>query len=284
MSQTTGRGARSQKPEDVAARERLAAWAKEYSDAVVDGVLHYRDQRGLRNPDLADRLAELGWTMTASTLAGILGKKRATMPVTDVMLFAQALNVPPSALLFATHKESAVRLYPAAARAVPPYQAVKWFSGSAALPIAAFNDHYVDVTDDYYEVGDIVGRTEEIDEAARAFTVLHAALLAAEQRGEDPTPALARTQNALEWLAERRRYLRVFHPQAALPSVRPALAFVDQPKRNWPSLPLAGYTTDHELHLALRDRPTSGEKPTDVSDELEASRQELLDRGTDGEA
>jgi len=262
MTPATGRGARSQEPEDIAARERLAAWAKSYSDGVVDGVIHYRDRRGMRNSDLMARLDQLGWTVTSNTLAGILSKKRTSMPVTDLMLFAAALNVPPAALLFSTHRGDEMRLYPATNRAVQPYQAVKWFAGSSALPLAAFDDHFVDVADDYYEVGDIVARTEEIDEAASAFRDLHADLLATEQRGDDVTAAVERTQAALEALAERRRYLRVFHPEAALPGVRPALTFVDQPKRNWPDLPLSGYTTEFELREALR----------------------ILDRGTDGEA
>lgn len=287
MTPPTGRGARSQQPEDIAARERLAAWAKAYSDAVVDGVLHYRDKRGMRNSDLMARLDQLGWTVTSNTLAGILSKKRTSMPVTDVMLFAAALNVPPAALLFSTHRAEELRLYPAATRTVPPYQAVKWFSGSSALPLAAFDDHFVDLVDDYYEVGDIVARTEEIDEAARAFRDLHAGLLAAEQRGDDVASALDQAQAALEVLAERRRYLRVFHPEAALPSVRPALAFVDQPKRNWPALPLVEFTTDHELRLALRGQSATPQQRADSSeqlDQLEVSRKKLLEGGTGGEA
>jgi len=287
MTTPTGRGARSQQPEDVAARERLAAWAKAYSDAVVDGVLHYRDKRGMRNSDLMARLDQLGWTVTSNTLAGILSKKRTSMPVTDVMLFAAALNVPPAALLFSTHRGDELRLYPAATRTVQPYQAVKWFSGTAALPIAAFDDHFVDPVDDYYEVGDIVARTEEIDEAARTFRDLHADLLAAEQSGEDVASSVEQAQAALEALAERRRYLRVFHPEAALPTVRPALAFVDQPKRNWPALPLAAFTTDHELRLALdgRTAPFQQQGGSSVQqDQLEVSRQQLLEGGTGGEA
>ena len=282
MTSPTGRGARSQQPEDIAARERLAAWAKAYSDAVVDGVLHYRDKRGIKNADLIARLERLGWPVTSNTLAGILGKKRSSMPATDVMLFAAALNVPPAALLFATHTNEEQRIAPSAGRTWKPYELVRWFAGALDLPVVEFEDQYVDLADDYYEVGDIVSRAEEIEQAVKAFDFEHARLVLAVQGGGDATVSLKRAQAALEALAQLRRYLRLFHPDAALPEVRSALAFVDQPKRQWPELPLNGYSTEREIEEARdaqRARPSS---PDGVRQRLEADLDAMLEKGTDG--
>lgn len=281
----TGRGARSQEPEAIAARERLAEWSKRYSNQVVDGVIYYRDKRGLKNADLIARLGELGWDVTSNTLAGILGKKRTAMPVTDVMLFAAALNVPPVALIFGTHTELSQRLAPNASREWQPYEAAKWFAGTLALPVVEFADPFEDLVDDYYEVGDIVSRTEEVEDALRTFTNAHAHLLAAMQSDAEVQPWRKRAEEALDAVAERRRYLRLFHPNAALPAVRPALAFVDQPKRAWPALPLRDYTTDLELRTASDDRVIMANQTPRTFKRLEKGRQELLQSETpSGEA
>jgi len=279
---STGRGARSQDPQDVAARQRLAEWAKRYSDAVVDGVLFYRDKRDLKNADLIDRLGKLGWDVTPNTLAGILGKKRSSMPVTDVMLFAAALNVPPAALLFATHTNAEQRLAPQADRMWKPYEAAKWFAGSLALPIVEFDDGRSDVGDDYYEVGDIVSRAEEVEQSMWRFTMANARLIQAQREGNGVELWSQRASEALEDLAEQRRYLRVFHPDASLPEVRQALGFVDEPKRKWPALPLQNFNTERELDLSGSGPTVPDDIPEDVRNELAARRQELLDQGING--
>ncbi|MFL0390569.1 hypothetical protein [Curtobacterium sp. 179-B 9B NHS] len=255
-TQSTGRGARSQDPEAVANRLRLEGWAQAYSNRVVDSVLHYRDARGLSNADLLARLGELGWDLTPNTLAGIFQKKRKAMPVTDVMLFALALNVPPVALLFATHGSDDLDLAPDGTTVLKPYEAAKWFSG--ALPAAAreFADEHQDLADDYYDVADVVALTDEIARDIAAFGGSHAQLVLAIRDGADSTARrLEEAEARLKELANLRDHFRLHYPQASMPALPAALEFIDEPRRNWKALPIEGLTTDDDVEEARKSLP-----------------------------
>lgn len=103
MDEKVVRG-RAARPQDAAWRARRAAFddmGRDYTDKIADRIKEVRDERGLSNGQLRDRLAFLGWELTQSALSGLLAgsPKRKNFPVHEVALFAEALDVSPWELL-----------------------------------------------------------------------------------------------------------------------------------------------------------------------------------------
>lgn len=95
---------RAARPQDEAWRARRAAFddmGRDYTDQVAQRIKDIRDERGLKNDTLRERLAFLGWELTRSALSGILAgsTKRKAFPVHEIALFAEALDVSPWEIL-----------------------------------------------------------------------------------------------------------------------------------------------------------------------------------------
>jgi hypothetical protein len=119
--------------ESVRRRANLDSWQRQVTDAVVRNIIRVRDERRLNNDELRGRLALLDWDLTRDSLASILSgsSKRKVMPLGDVFLFAQALNVPPIALIFGTDNGEAV-VSPKQFGEMHSIDAYLWFLGRNA--------------------------------------------------------------------------------------------------------------------------------------------------------
>lgn len=154
----TGRAARPRDPKSLDARNARDQWARTLSDQIVENVLFYRNKRQLSNKGLLRRLTELGWVMTENSLAGVLSKKRSAMPISDVLLFALALNVPPVYLLLPIHKRGTVSIAPSG----PPVDALEaayWLAGTGPPPRAQGMLEGDDI-DDYLDVAEMLEKLD----------------------------------------------------------------------------------------------------------------------------
>ena len=257
----TGRAARSQDKSAVEQRGRHDAWQRAVTDQVIRNVIHYRDVRGYSNDMLRSRLSRLGWELTRDSLASILAgsTKRKVMPMSDCLIFAWALNVPPAALLFPVHTDEAVALSPVSeSPLVSAHHAVAWFAGQdAGIPTPV--DFEDGTTDAWYEVGDIVARLREHDENLWNFTLVNGGLIAGDYSIEERrVNAEKRAREILEDIIAERKSIRHAFPSLHLPVLRPALRFVDEPGTVLPRLPLLDYNRADEL-LDGRPRLYSGD-------------------------
>src|SRR5258708_997883 len=125
----TGRAARATDATSVSRRKALEDWQREISDAAVKEILRYRDLRGISNDEFRARLAAIGWDLTRDSLASILSSKRKSMPLSDLLLFAQALNVPPLVLIFPVWTNDGSRLWPYDEDIEIAYRQAQWFAG-----------------------------------------------------------------------------------------------------------------------------------------------------------
>jgi transcriptional regulator with XRE-family HTH domain len=234
--------------ESVERRARLEAWQKRLSDQTVTEILRYRDLRGLTNDELRRRLGNLGWDLTRDSLASILSAKRKSMPVTDVLLFAHALNVPPAALVFPTSTNEPTPLWPGDEPKLYAYKDVQWFSGSfgdhGASNVAAPEDATID---EYYDIGDIVSRLEEIDDSERHAYYANFNLFLDWAADEDRARIREDLEGHLTDIAYLRNFLSKVHKGIRLPTLHPALAFLDERNYVIPPLPIEAFK-EHPLY------------------------------------
>lgn len=88
--------------------------------------------RKLTTQALADRTAELGYPMDRSVIAKLETGKRQTITVPDVLVLAQALEVPPLLLLLPLGEADNVEIRPDVE--VSTVDAFRWFMGERPLP------------------------------------------------------------------------------------------------------------------------------------------------------
>jgi hypothetical protein len=252
----TGRAARPTDEESVKRRAELDAWQRGITDQVIENILHYRDARGLSNDQLRERLSALGWDLTKDSLASVLSgsTKRKTMPVSDVLLFASALNVPPIALVFPIHTNAEVNLMPVKREGADPVSAsvaARWMSGTYGdVPVPISFDEDFDVLDEYYEVADMVSRIQEYEDDMHRFRDINATLIEG-TLGLDETKLLVeQAKGLLVGLAEFRYFIRIRNADLKLSDLPAQLFFLDTKDFVTPSLPLIGYNTVLELESA----------------------------------
>jgi transcriptional regulator with XRE-family HTH domain len=99
-------------------------------------VRHYRETQGLRQEDLAERCTELGWPMNRVTIAKIeTGKKRAAnAPLSEVLVLAAALDVPPPLLFLPLGDVELMAITPT--ETVHPHLVLDWLTGDSAFTMS----------------------------------------------------------------------------------------------------------------------------------------------------
>lgn len=121
-----------------AAVEQTERWATSVAKAVGRRVAHHRARtldaqgRKLTTQGLADRTAELGHPMDRSVIAKLEKGHRHTITVPDVLVLAQALEVPPVLLIFPVGQERSVETLPD--KTLSTWEAAKWFIGEEPWP------------------------------------------------------------------------------------------------------------------------------------------------------
>jgi hypothetical protein len=228
-----GRAARPTDEKSVARLEALEAWRQSLSNTSSEEIVRVRNLLGLSNDDLRGRLKNLGWDLTPDSLATILAKKRKHMPVSDLLLFAQALNVPPVALMFPVLTNGSLALSPVASHEVSASSAGLWLSGKDATiaePVSAGQ-----TTEDFWRVADILELLEFHQSALRTILQLNSEIIQSES---GPTGVWRELLASMRELAITRRMIATTYREAVLPDLPDSLKFLDDRTFVAPTLPI----------------------------------------------
>lgn len=104
-------------------------WAAQIAKVVAGEVRRHRLRRGMSAQQLSDACARLGHPIARSVLANFESGRRPTVSVPELLVFAQALEVPAIQLVFPLGHEEAVDALPG--KSVSTWAALKLFTGEA---------------------------------------------------------------------------------------------------------------------------------------------------------
>lgn len=102
-------------------------WPARLARTMATEVRRFRQVRGMSAQQLADRCTELGMPIARSVLANFESGRRPTLSVAELLVIAQALRVPPAALVFPVGYQQRVEALPG--RKIDTFQATQWFGG-----------------------------------------------------------------------------------------------------------------------------------------------------------
>lgn len=108
-------------------------WSTRLALSVAREVRRHRQAAGMSAQQLADRCSEIGMPIKRSVLANLESGRRTTVSISEVLVLAAALDIPPALLVFPVGYEEAQEVLPKAE--MEPLQAVDWFSGVSAEPV-----------------------------------------------------------------------------------------------------------------------------------------------------
>ncbi len=153
-----------------------------------------RKAAGLTMPAVADGCAERGLPeITEQTIKNLESGRRTSITLTDFLVLADVLGVPPVTLIFPLANTATVEVLPG--RAVSTWDALAWFTGETPLPESAPPGSARSVLDTFREHGDLVA-------AARAS----AALATDRRRAANTTPDPERRAALLDLAAGYEEY------------------------------------------------------------------------------
>lgn len=101
-------------------------WAPRFVQNVAAQIKRYRNARGLTTAELADLCTELGLPIKRAVISNLELGYRETVTVPELLVFAAALNVPPTALMVPLDAKKAE---PLAGVEVSPWAAHMWITG-----------------------------------------------------------------------------------------------------------------------------------------------------------
>lgn len=119
----------------------ISTWAQfesEWTEAIVGSVNALRERNGLTVKQLASRLRDVGWSISDSTLAGIVsGKKRNSISVAELFAFARALNTSPTYLVLGLPATSALPAFDPlwGSESLSVVDAAAWIRGYEMRPV-----------------------------------------------------------------------------------------------------------------------------------------------------
>lgn len=117
----------SAKWEPTSEKASWTAFEKTYTRSVMGRVDAYRREAGYTVENFCRRLDELGWPVSISTMNGMLGSKRQSLSLPELLMLARALEVSPSVLLLPLAENEVVELYPGVR--LEPLDALSFIAG-----------------------------------------------------------------------------------------------------------------------------------------------------------
>jgi hypothetical protein len=106
-----------------------------------------RNGKRLTLAELADRTRDLGFPLDLAVISKLETGYRQTITVSELLVLAKALRVPPALLLFPVGHDVRVEALPG--RHVDPWEGLKWFSGEGPFPaVDGAEGHLAPVTAD----------------------------------------------------------------------------------------------------------------------------------------
>jgi transcriptional regulator with XRE-family HTH domain len=107
------------------------AWSAAVHERIRSTVKAARDAARMSAQDVADETARLGYPISRSGIARYEGGAKLGLDVTELLVLAAALRIPPVTLLFGGHPDQPVDVLPADERAT--VEAIGWFCGDEQL-------------------------------------------------------------------------------------------------------------------------------------------------------
>ncbi|WP_333769318.1 helix-turn-helix domain-containing protein [Streptomyces sp. IBSBF 2435] len=149
-------------------------WQARLTGRVADTVRRLREERGMTAQEVADACAALGHRMPRSVIANLENGRRSGIDLTELLVLAKVLDVPPVALLVPAGQVSSVELLPG--RDMPTDEALEWVSGE--LPLGTEPEE--DTLEERYDqlrrhaqgVRNVLLATKTADEYRRALTLI----------------------------------------------------------------------------------------------------------------
>jgi transcriptional regulator with XRE-family HTH domain len=102
-------------------------WERELARGVGKRIAYYRRERRVSAETLAAACTALGLPMSRPVIAKIENQLRGVLTVAELLVIAQALQVPPAALLFGHGLDDAIQVLPG--NSMSPWKALQWFAG-----------------------------------------------------------------------------------------------------------------------------------------------------------
>jgi transcriptional regulator with XRE-family HTH domain len=114
---------------------------KSIGEVVAERLRRYRTQQGLTQQQVADRTELLGSPISRHNLAKLeTPPGRAKVPLTDVLVLAAALDVPPTLLFLPLGEDEEVEVTPG--NNVHPHLAFKWVKGTEDFTRGAWSSPF----------------------------------------------------------------------------------------------------------------------------------------------
>lgn len=118
----------------------MTQWNHELVARIAAEVRRCRDERKLSAAKLSDRTDELGMRITRTVIADLENGRKKTLDISELVILARALNVPPVQLIYPDLPDGEVEVSPD--DNLRSISALQWFSGERAEPNDAV-DGYV---------------------------------------------------------------------------------------------------------------------------------------------
>lgn len=248
-------------------KENWRGWETEYTNTVIASINSLRGMHGLTVKELAARLEFFGWPVGVATLNGILGgKKRTSITVGELLLFARALNAAPLYLLLGLPDADRIpegRVFsPEGSGVVEMYQ---WLSGNVGgvlhhpFPADAddaerngwyvnhFTEHALGDMGEYAQLLKIIKRQNAVLIAAGRFKTADV---------RKALPAWIWSGEALRDALDKLRVIRDHHRGVQgfpLPDLREGLEFIDEGVDTWTmQVPLPDFSSSEDVELAWK--------------------------------
>ncbi|MGW2406024.1 transcriptional regulator [Streptomyces sp. NPDC001739] len=199
-------------------------WTDHVMATVAAEVRRRRKELRMSAQDLADACAELGHPIPRNVIANMESGRRATLPLVDVMVLAQALHTNPICLIYPIGYVAEVQRLPYEHR-VSPWDAMHWFTAHDSGYLA---DH--DML--RYQREHIAALTEAraamfSEECARATGERASNATERAQAFRDRAAAIERLEAAKQRLRIARSFIR--RDRGLLPYLPPELTDIDLP-------------------------------------------------------
>ncbi|MFD0261778.1 helix-turn-helix domain-containing protein [Kitasatospora indigofera] len=102
-------------------------WAATVAATIAAEIKKQRASQGLSAEALSERCSDLGFPISRQIIAKVESGHRGALDVPELLVLADALQVPPVALIFPPDREAFVRTAPLVKK--PVWDAAKWFCG-----------------------------------------------------------------------------------------------------------------------------------------------------------
>ncbi len=178
-------------------------WPAALTHSLGERVKSYRKARDLSAEQFATELSDAGMPYTRAQVSNLEARRRTSITVGEVLMFARVLDVPPAMLLLPIGSPEDVEILPGVY--ADPWSAYRWMAGTA--PLAERNrDHYtvrisggIETMDYFADSARPITLYAECDQAMKDFGFW---------RSIGTESATEKAMNAVRELVNTRRELR----------------------------------------------------------------------------